>query len=138
MSEQHDGGCHCGAVRFRVTGPVQETGYCHCRICQRLSGAPAQAYATFAPDALIFTKGRPKTYRSSDWGERLFCPDCGAQMIYRERENPTEVSINICSFDEPAAFVPAEHIFMEDRVPWFDPKDGLPRAARYPGDAGAG
>lgn len=132
MSEHHDGGCHCGAVRFRVTGPAQETGYCHCRICQRLSGAPAQTYATFAPDALTVLKGTPKVYRSTTWGERLFCGDCGAQLIYREQKDAKEVSVNTCCFDDPAPFVPAAHIFMEDQVPWFETKDDLPRHDRYP------
>lgn len=41
----HDGGCLCGRVRFRVTAEALDSGYCHCRMCQRNSGAPTVAWA---------------------------------------------------------------------------------------------
>ena len=44
---KHDGGCLCGKVRFRVAAPPIDSGYCHCRICQKNSGAPVVAWVTF-------------------------------------------------------------------------------------------
>lgn len=46
-----DGGCRCGKVRFRVTAPPLDAGYCHCRMCQRNCGAPVVAWVTFPPQA---------------------------------------------------------------------------------------
>ncbi len=39
-----EGGCHCGAIRYRIEGPPPESGYCHCRDCQQTSGSPAQVW----------------------------------------------------------------------------------------------
>jgi hypothetical protein len=38
-----EGGCLCGAVRYRLNGEIEESAYCHCRTCQRQSGAPVVA-----------------------------------------------------------------------------------------------
>jgi hypothetical protein len=57
----HDGGCLCGKLRFRVTAPMLESGYCHCRMCQKNSGAPVVAWVTF-PAASFSWIGEPGTY----------------------------------------------------------------------------
>ena len=35
----YSGGCQCGAVRFRVEGPLGDASVCHCRMCQKAFGA---------------------------------------------------------------------------------------------------
>jgi len=65
MFEPLDGGCLCGKVRFRVTAPPFDSGYCHCRMCQRSSGAPLQVSAEFPVDGFELTQGELKAYRSS-------------------------------------------------------------------------
>ena len=35
-----EGGCLCGAVRYRISAAPSHTDYCHCRMCQRSTGAP--------------------------------------------------------------------------------------------------
>lgn len=52
MTQVHEGGCLCGAVRYRITGEPKSVGYCHCRMCQRAAGAPVVAWATVPADAL--------------------------------------------------------------------------------------
>ena len=62
MPNGHDGGCLCGKVRFRVTAPAIDTGYCHCRMCQKNSGAPAVAWATFPAESFAWTAEPPATW----------------------------------------------------------------------------
>lgn len=130
MSE-YEGGCLCGQVRFRVTAQPIDAGYCHCRMCQRNSGAPAVAWVTFPTDSLRWIAGKPATYASSLRAERTFCANCGSYMVFRTRECPTEVSINTASLDDPGAFPPKMHIFAESRIPWFHTADELPRYEGY-------
>ncbi|MBV9346262.1 MAG: GFA family protein [Gammaproteobacteria bacterium] len=121
----HEGGCLCGKLRFRVTGPAIDTGYCHCRMCQRNSGAPVVAWATFPTASFSWITGSPASYASSSDVRRQFCQECGSYLVFR-RENSTEVSINTASLDYPAQFPPRVHIFAENRIPWFRTDDDLP------------
>ena len=122
-----DGGCLCGAVRFRATALPIRAGYCHCRLCQLNSGAPVSAWAEFHVKNFAIFKGAPGVYQSSEWGERLFCPACGSFLLFRPRPDPKSLSVNVASFDDPSLFPPSHHIFVRRRIPWFDTADSLPR-----------
>lgn len=127
----HDGGCLCGKMRFRVTAPPLDAGYCHCRMCQRNSGAPVVAWVTFPVAGFSWTAGEPGSYASSATGTRSFCTTCGSYLVFASSELPDEVSVNTAAFDDPAAFPPQKHIFTESRVEWFDTADQLPRYRGY-------
>lgn len=127
MFDPLEGGCLCGAVRYRVTEAPIDSGYCHCRMCQRSSGAPAQATAEVPIDGFSITRGKPKAYRSSDWGVRHFCPDCGSQLTFRLAADPTTVSLNVPTLDHPEALAPRKHIWCSSQLPWFHVADDLPR-----------
>lgn len=126
----HDGGCLCGHVRFRVAEPVLDSGYCHCRMCQRNSGAPVVAWVTFPVERFSWTAGEPRSYASSARARREFCPRCGSYMVFRSEASPHEVSINTASLDDPGAFPPRMHIYAESRIPWFETADDLPSHPR--------
>ncbi len=127
MFEPLEGGCLCGAVRYRVTKAPLDSGYCHCRMCQKSSGAPLQASAEFPADAFAFIRGEAKAYRSSPGALRHFCPTCGSQLTFRPAENPTYVSVNLPTLDRPEVLSPRMHIWTMSRLPWFEVKDELPR-----------
>jgi hypothetical protein len=127
MFEPLEGGCLCGAVRYTVTKAPLDSGYCHCRMCQKSSGAPLQASAEFPVDAFAITNGAPKAYRSSLGAVRHFCPDCGSQLTFRAAQNPTYISVNLPTLDHPEAIVPRKHIWCSSRLPWFEVADDLPR-----------
>jgi len=69
------GGCNCGAVRFEVTAPLVVASYCHCRRCQRRSGAAASANAHPAPGTFRIVSGedRLRVWKPDDGGEKWFC-----------------------------------------------------------------
>jgi hypothetical protein len=46
MKNLLEGGCLCGALRYQVDPASADSGYCHCRMCQKASGAPAVAWFT--------------------------------------------------------------------------------------------
>jgi hypothetical protein len=130
------GGCLCGALRYVALGRPVDVGYCHCRVCQRSSGAPVLAWATFPNDAFAYTKGSPTTYRSSPRAGREFCAVCGTQIAFRE-DGAARVDFNIGSLDQPDSFAPQYHIWTESRIPWFETADDLPRYPDAGPDAGS-
>jgi|ERR1700679_2657034 len=122
----HEGGCLCGKVRFRVSAQPLDSGYCHCRMCQRNSGAPAVAWVTFPRAGFSWIKGQCRAYASSEQARRYFCESCGSYLSFHSEESPDEISINTASFDNPDAFPPRMHIFAESRLSWFRTDDDLP------------
>ncbi|CUJ82897.1 hypothetical protein RUE5091_00044 [Ruegeria denitrificans] len=123
------GGCLCGNVRYRTDGPLYDLHYCHCRTCQKASGAPAIAGAFLSRDALHFIDGEPKVFRSSPIVERGFCGDCGTYLLYRPliEEWSDWLIITIASLDNPENYAPKRHYGIESQIPWFDIRDNFPR-----------
>ncbi len=124
--QSHEGGCLCGRVRFQATAQPLDSGYCHCRMCQKNSGAPVVAFVTLPAAGVSWTAGAPGVYESSAHGRRLFCGDCGSFLAFRSEKDPTIVAINTASFDAPAACPPRKHIFTDSRIGWFRTDDRLP------------
>ena len=120
-----DGGCLCGAVRYRISAAPRSADYCHCRMCRRAAGAPLVARLTVANPAFAWTRGEPAVYRSSPAAERLFCCVCGTQLALRDE--PDHLDVTLASLDDPAAVRPGYHIWTASPIAWCDSADDLPR-----------
>ena len=128
------GRCHCGSIRYTVSGEIKHHAICHCEDCRRCAGALMVPWVAFAPDDLKVTSGAPKTYQSSEHGERHFCGDCGTGLFYyNEAFLPGIVDIQSVTFDNPSEFAPQAHIQMADSLAWESSLDALPKFDRYPG-----
>jgi hypothetical protein len=130
MNDLHDslnGGCLCGAVRYQLQSPPFEAGYCHCRLCRRSTGAPVVAFATVPMEHFVLTGAEPRRRRSTDFGERWFCAECGTQIAMHVDHQPDTIDFTIASLDSPDAVRPQFHIFFGDNISWFDSFDDLPR-----------
>ena len=77
------GHCLCGAIRFRVEGVLKDSSICHCRMCQKAFGAYYAPLVSTRGADLTWTRGRPKTFRSSNFVLRGFCENCGTPLTYR-------------------------------------------------------
>ena len=134
-----EGGCACGAVRYRLASVPYDAGWCHCRTCQLNSGAPAMAFASVPVDDFVMISGEDlvKRFQSSSFGHRLFCSACGTPLLMRVDHQPATADFSIATLDDPAALPPGFHIFWASRIPWFEPKDALPRHDQFrPGTVG--
>jgi hypothetical protein len=123
------GGCLCGGLRYESQAPPLNAGYCHCRLCQRSSGAPVLAWVSFPADRFAYRTGEPKIFDSSPRGHREFCGTCGSQIAYRDAEPAQTVDVNLATLDAPESVKPRCHIWTDGRIPWFDTLDELPRYA---------
>lgn len=122
-----EGGCLCGRVRYRIDGAPHHADYCHCRICQRASGAPVVPWLTIATRGFKWIEGEPAMYRSSPGAERLFCATCGTPLVFRELADQEMLDVTLASLDDPTAVIPGHHIWTSSRIAWFDTADDLPR-----------
>ncbi len=126
-AEKLTGGCLCGAVRYEVTGPLQDASYCHCRMCQKASGAPVVAGTWVALENFSYSKGEPVAYQSSPKAIRFFCGTCGSQLTARTAEAPVQMEINLATLDNPEVIKPEYHIWTSSQLSWLEIVDDLPR-----------
>jgi hypothetical protein len=134
----YEGGCLCGAVRYRIQGTPARRPWCHCSLCRRAAGAPVVAWATVGADAFAFTKGAPARYVSSAWASREFCGRCGSQLTFRYNDRPAELDVTLATLDDPARLPPTHHCYAPDRLPWVLLDDDLPRYDTVTSRAGPG
>lgn len=127
LASPREGGCLCGAVRYRVHAKPFDSGYCHCRLCQKSSGAPTLVFASVAWRDFEIVRGTPRCYRSTSFGARSFCGDCGTQLFMQVDDAPDTLDFTVASLDVPEAAPPGFHIWNSGRITWFDTDDVLPR-----------
>lgn len=113
-----EGGCLCGAVRYRATAPPVARSICHCRTCRRASGAPSVAWSTFHMDTFAFISGTPLWFQSSPEVVRSFCGNCGTPLTYRHSDDVDTLDITTASLDAPEQFPPTKEIWIEHKLPW--------------------
>ncbi len=122
--EAHAGGCQCGAVRFRVDGPLGTASICHCRMCQKAFGAFYAPLVSVPADQFTWTRGMPRRFQSSNHVARGFCADCGTPLTY---EAPGDtVALAIGAFDNPADVAPTIQYGTEGKLSFVDRLDALP------------
>ena len=121
------GGCLCGAVRYQAEAYLKKASYCHCRMCQKSTGAPAEIAVFVKPGTLAFTKEEPTYYQSSPFGRRGFCRQCGSRLIWMSPDKPEWTNLSAGCLDHPEKVEPSEHNCVESQLPWYQIDDGLPR-----------
>lgn len=126
----HEGGCLCGAVRWKAEGEPINVRCCHCTLCQKATAAPFWARAVYAQNK-VTVEGHVEAFPTSDHISRVFCRDCGVRLFAR-RGDGSIVGIGLSSFDDPTAYAPTEHIFVSSKVAWLKLDDGLPQHDERP------
>jgi hypothetical protein len=141
MAISHDtrleGGCTCGAVRYRMTGPPMFTHCCHCRWCQRESGASFALNALIEADRIEVLRGAPElvvTPSNSGKGQRFFrCPQCRIALWshYAMAVGDKVRFLRVGTLDEPDHVPPDIHIYTESKQPWVVLPPGARAVAQY-------
>jgi hypothetical protein len=105
-TEIHEGGCLCGAVRYRVKGDQYLSGICYCTRCQKRTGSAYGNGAYFEEKVVEITRGTLKTYEyhsdeSHRWLRIEFCPTCGSTVTWTAEFLPGMRAITSGSLDDP-------------------------------------
>jgi hypothetical protein len=119
------GGCQCGAVRFALTAVPNKVSICHCRMCQKASGAPFASFADINKTDFAWTKGAPSFFRSSTIAERGHCAACGTPLSFG-RIDGDRIEIMTGAFDRPDQIVPTRQFGTESRLGWVVGISNLP------------
>jgi hypothetical protein len=122
-----EGGCLCGAIRYRAAARPMRAVICHCSICRKHTGAPIASFVHFPIDSFTWLKEQPKRYRSSEFAERGFCSQCGSTVTMHEEVLSDRVQVAIGSLDQPDRVAVNDHVWTQDQISWFDVRDDLPR-----------
>ncbi|MCB1630015.1 MAG: GFA family protein [Xanthomonadales bacterium] len=131
-----EGGCDCGAVRFRLTAAPLFVHCCHCRWCQRETGAAFALNAmieTECIESLGVTAELVLTPSASGKGQQIArCPTCRiAVWSHYAGAGPLLSFVRVGSLDEPDRVPPDIHIFTESRQPWLQLGEAIPVVPIY-------
>lgn len=111
------GRCLCGAVKIEISGDhVAAIGACHCAMCRRWSGMVMSGFNA-EPEA-VTVEGEVKSYASSDFAERTFCPTCGSHLWFRDTGDDAPYEFMPGIFAEADAFPLISEIYI-DRAPGY-------------------
>src|SRR5215467_7597904 len=124
MSNRRTGGCLCGAVRYETVGEPVFSLRCHCRDCQRQSGAAHVPAARVPSAGFRILQGAPKWYVAK--------ADCGTPLYVQVGTRPDLVGLRVCTLDDPSWFKPDADIFMKSAQPWDHDQPDVPKHDTYP------
>jgi hypothetical protein len=90
-------------------------------------------FASVPDGDLAWTEGaeKVKSVRSSSFGHREFCGECGTPFLMKVDHQPETVDFSVATLDDPGAVAPGFHIFWGSRIGWFEPGDELPRHGKF-------
>ena len=118
-----DGGCTCGAVRYRLASGPMFVNCCHCTWCQRETGSAFVVNALIESDRLTVTQGEPilvRTPSESGQGQTIArCPTCYVALWSHYPGAGDKVSfVRVGTLDDPSRAPPDAHIFTRSKQPW--------------------
>jgi hypothetical protein len=134
MSVQREGGCACGAVRYRLTSEPMFIHCCHCLNCQRQTGSAFVINLLIEADRVEVVAGTPvAVHAPRDDGsvQRIFrCPSCQV-ALFSHYSAPAVWFVRAGTLDDPSDITPDVHIFTRSKVGWVTIPDGAPAFEVY-------
>ena len=131
-----EGGCYCGAVRYKAEGDALFKGLCYCRECQYIAGGSANVVMGLQEAGFAYTQGAPKPFRRSDLESpvtREFCADCGTHLVSRAPGLPDVALLKVGTLDDPSVFgSPQMAIYTCDKQSFHQVPDGVAAYERGP------
>jgi hypothetical protein len=122
MTQSMTGGCLCGAIRYRVSQPIEKVIACHCTNCQRISGAACSHNAALPTSAVTFTAGTPRRYidtaASGNKLFRFFCEQCGSSLYSQREKMPEALVLKVGTLDEPGDLKLVMNIWTRSARSW--------------------
>ena len=120
--------CLCGRVRYTAEVFLQNGYICHCTICQKSTGQPAEITVLIKAGTLEFTGEKPKYFASSKVGRRGFCAECGSRILWQASDPQDDwmTNLSVGSLDNPSEARMACHIYTDTRLPWYHLCEELP------------
>lgn len=134
MSVPREGGCSCGAVRYRLTSDPLFTNCCHCLSCQQQTGSAFVINLLIEADRVELLVGDPQPVdvpRDDGSTQRIFrCPTCQV-AIFSEYGRPEVRFVRGGTLDQPSSVTPDAHIYTRSKLPWITLPSSAPAFEVY-------
>jgi hypothetical protein len=129
-----EGGCSCGAVRYRLTSDPLFVHCCHCLNCQRQTGSAFVINVLIEADRVELVSGEPEAVevpREAGTPQEIFrCPECRV-ALYSRYGHPGVHFVRAGTLDDPASVSPDVHIFTRSKLPWVELPEAVPAFEVY-------
>ena len=134
MSALREGGCSCGAVRYRLASDPLFTHCCHCLNCQRQTGSAFVINLLIEADRVELLAGAPQPVdvpRDDGSAQRIFrCPACQV-AVFSQYGRPEVRFVRGGTLDTPSSVTPDVHIYTRSKLSWLRLPDSVPAFAVY-------
>jgi hypothetical protein len=128
-SVTREGGCSCGAVRYRLTADSLFTHCCHCLNCQQQTGSAFVINLLIETDRVELLAGDPVAVdvpRDDGSTQRIFrCPTCYV-AVFSQYTSPALRFVRAGTLDDPSGITPDVHIFTRSKVDWVTIPESTP------------
>ena len=135
MTDKLEGGCACGALRYRLESGPMFVHCCHCRDCQRQTGSAFVLNALIETDRIALLSGEPKpSAMPTDSGRPHHvyrCAGCGTAVWSEYGGLATLRFVRVGTLDDPDRLPPDIHIFTASKQPWVMLPPDTPAVAEY-------
>lgn len=131
-----EGGCACGAVRYRVAADPIFVNTCYCTLCQRQTGGTNVVNLFVERERLEQLSGETTSHvvaaGSGGPHEIVRCAACGTALwSFYPRFGRTGAGVRVPTLDTPARVRPDAAVFVADRLPWVPLPEGIPQFEQY-------
>ena len=134
-SKTLEGGCGCGAVRYRLTDEPILVNNCHCRLCQRQTGTGSAVNAFIESDRLNLLSGELKEHEfaTGSGATQIVarCATCGTPVWSHYRLGRKAAAIRVGTLDDPSSVRPDAAVYVNDRPSWAPLPEGVPQFEGY-------
>jgi hypothetical protein len=123
--------CHCGSLRAKTSGDPVMVNMCHCRACQRRTGALAGSGAIFEKGQVTLEGDRKVFERDAQAGRKVrfhFCPHCGTTLYWEADLRPDWCVVAVGAFADPEFPPPSLSIYEESKHRWTQLPEGIKRS----------
>jgi hypothetical protein len=135
MTQPLEGGCACGAIRYRLKTKPMFVHCCHCRDCQRQTGSAFALNALIETDRIEILSGKPEAVNMpTDSGrphDIYRCPACRIALWSDYGRRPALRFVRVGTLDDASALPPDVHIFTRSKLPWVRLPDDVPAVEVY-------
>ncbi len=130
------GRCECSKIKYQIDSVITDFSHCHCSQCRRLHGA---AFASFggvkkASFSILCGQAYLANYASSDTHTRVFCRNCGSNILVALTDEPDTYYIAMGTIDGDPNLPTAYHIFVGSKAPWHEFHDTSERFDELPSE----
>lgn len=130
------GKCECGNVQYEANCKITDFSHCHCSQCRRLHGAAFASFGGIRRNSFRYVTGESavKIYASSETIDRVFCGNCGSNILVDYKPEPDLLYIAMGTVDGEPECPPGYHQFVGSKASWYEISDNLPRHDTWPDD----